>query len=108
MALVAFLKEHQVRPDTSWQIDESGVLRGTVYGPVAGNLAAVEWYAEALGCMPATRHEYEYAGRKMQVLALSASWRDVPVLVEVSVPVVLEPTEVRLSDGSTFAVGVAA
>jgi len=108
MALVAFLNEHQVRPDTSWAIDESGVLRGTVYGPLAGDMAAVEWFAEALGCTPELRHQYEYAGRKLQVLALSALWRDVPVLVEVSVPVVLQPTEIRLSDGSTFAIGVAA
>jgi len=108
-ALREFIAEHPVRPATRWSIDESsGTLLGHVYGPLAGGVAAVDWYAEVLGAQAAPSHVYEYGGQQLQVVRLSAVWRDVPVLVDVSVPVVLEPTQVRMADGTVLVPAVAA
>jgi hypothetical protein len=101
MALVEFLREHPARPATRWSPDDDGVLRGTVYGPQAGGESAVRWYVEALGASPVARHRYEYDGRVLRVVEVAAVWRDVRVVVEVSVEErpVLVPTEIRMGDG---------
>lgn len=100
MALVEFLKEHPVRPETLWSLNDS-VLKGAVYGPHAGDWQAVDWYADALGAEPTERHRYEYDGRVLRVVEVAAVWRDVQVVVEVSVQLrpVLVPAEIRTGNG---------
>lgn len=104
MALVEFLKEHPVRPSTTWSVNDLGDLVGTVYGPLAGGVQAVEWYAEVLGATPVKKHRYEYGGRVLRVVEVAAVWRDVQITVEVSVEErpVLEPTRLRMGDGTVL------
>jgi hypothetical protein len=104
-ALVAFLDEHPVRPATRWSPDDDGVLRGTVYGPQAGGVQAVDWYAEALGGTPVRLHTFEFDGMLLCVVEVTAVWRDVRVVVQVQVPVrpVLVPTRLRTGDGAVLA-----
>jgi hypothetical protein len=101
MALVQIISEHPVRPDTRWTV-ATDRLEGHVYGPLAGGSQAVGWYAELLGCSPVERHVYEYDGRSLRVLELRALWRDVLVVVEVSVEErqALAPTAVVAGDGT--------
>jgi hypothetical protein len=102
LALGQFIAEHPVRPETTWEIT-GGTLRGEVYGPHAGGTAAVEWFAEVLGCKPVPKHTFEYAGQSLRVMALSTRWRDVPVLIWVSVAEqVVVPTQIRTSDGTVL------
>jgi hypothetical protein len=108
LALGQFIAEHPVRPEIRWEIT-GDTLRGQVYGPHAGGTSAVGWFAEVLGCTPEPTHTFEYAGQTMRVMALAARWRDVPVLIEVSVPaVVLHPSTVRMADGTVLIPAVAA
>lgn len=110
LALVQLLSEHPVRPETSWSIYDA-TLEGRVYGPLAGGVQAVDWWAEVLGCAPQVRHEYEYDGERLRVLELAGCWRDVHVVVQVSLlasEVVLVPTLVTMSDGTVLVPAVAA
>ncbi|BBB01011.1 hypothetical protein RVR_8242 [Actinacidiphila reveromycinica] len=91
LALAQLITEYPARPLTTWSIVD-GRLEGRVYGPEAGDRAAVEWWAGVLAAEPVERHMFEYAGRRMQVVEVAAVWRDVPLVVQVSVPAVLVPS----------------
>jgi hypothetical protein len=105
LALRAFIREYPGRPETLWTVN-SGTLRGQVLGLYNGGRSSLDWYAEVLGVEPVPCHVFRYSGVELQVMRLSASWRDVQVVVEVSVPV-LTPSEIRTGDNMAVT-GVAA
>jgi hypothetical protein len=97
LALRALVQEYPERPETLWTVND-GTLEGSVLA-LQGR-ASLAWYAAVLGVEPVPAHTFTYSGIELQVMRLSATWRDVPVVVNVSVPV-LVPTKIRTSDGTT-------
>lgn len=102
LALSQLLSEHPVRPLTTWSILNDR-LEGRVFGPEAGGEQAVAWWADVLGAVPVPWGFYEYDGQRLREFEVSATWRDVRVVVLVAVPVVLEPSALVLSDGTVLA-----
>ena len=84
-ALVQLLQEHQTLPEALWTVN-GAELRGHVYGPAAGCFDALRAYAETFGGSIRPRHSYELGGQTLRVQELTTCWRDVRLVVAVSVP----------------------
>lgn len=83
-ALVQLLSEYPDLPPTAWTIDGSD-LRGSLYEPRVQNFEALNLFVEALGGSVRARHDFEYGGQTLRVHELSVRWRDVLVVVKVSI-----------------------
>ncbi|WP_063735576.1 hypothetical protein [Streptomyces sp. RTd22] len=84
-ALVQILKEHPDLPEALWTVN-GATLNGHVYGPNVGNFDALRAYAETFGGSIRPRHSYDLDGQTLRVHELTARWRDVRLVVAVSVP----------------------
>ncbi|WP_329424057.1 hypothetical protein [Streptomyces sp. NBC_01268] len=86
MALVELLKEHPELAAAGWSLDAvTGSLNGFVHEE---SVTALEAYAEVLGAEVTPGLSYVFDGRTVSPYRLSTVWRDVPVSMAVTVPVV--------------------
>ncbi|NUS79128.1 MAG: hypothetical protein HOV70_23415 [Streptomyces sp.] len=85
-ALVQLLTEHPNLPAAEWSMGSvTAELRGFVYG---SGMEALALYADVLGgSIRAAQSTYEDQGRQVRAHRLSSVWRDVPVVVTVTLPV---------------------
>ncbi len=85
-ALVQLLQEHPHLTAAEWSISSvTGELCGFVY---RAGMKALAQYADVLGgSIQADKHTYEDQGRQVRAHRLSSVWRDVRVVVTVSLPV---------------------
>lgn len=85
-ALVQLLQEHPELPEALWTVN-GATLHGHVYGPNAGHFDALRAYAEVFGGSIRPRHSYRLGEETLRVHELTTCWRDVRLVVAVSVPV---------------------
>ncbi|MYR46748.1 hypothetical protein [Streptomyces sp. SID5910] len=88
-ALVQLLTEHPELPATEWSMSSvMPELRGFVYG--AGMQALAEYAAVLGGTIRAAENTYVDQRQEVRAHRLSSVWRDVPVVITVSLPVAAE------------------
>lgn len=85
-ALVQLLTEHPNLPAAEWSMSSVvSELRGFVYG---GGMAELAVYADVLGgSVAAAQSTYEDQGQQVRAHRLSSVWRDVSVVITVTLPV---------------------
>lgn len=87
-ALVQLLQEHPELHAAEWSLNSViPALRGFLY---RGDLTTLAAYAEVVGGNVEAEKTYEYQGKTLRRHILTTTWRDVPIELVVTLPVVSE------------------
>ncbi|WP_406143686.1 hypothetical protein [Streptomyces anulatus] len=84
-ALVQLLSENPQLPAATWSIGEFAL-----HGHLHGGFGALGRYAGVLGGSIRPVADYPFDGRMVRTHRLSSVWRDIPVQVDVVLPVAQE------------------